>query len=94
MLAAHIAEGKSPSSAVTAVLGDLSPNPLGQMPSGSVYEIHRQTIIDTYHQSQGNVSKLEHVLQKNGIRCSRRGLAQYLELWGIRRIRHRKRKEQ
>ena len=52
--------------------------------SASNYERYRDIIIRAHRDCQGNVSAMERLLRGQGLRCSRRWLAIYLEKWGIR----------
>ena len=58
-------------------------------PARSVYERHRGKIISTYHKVDGNVSKLEATLRDQGIPCTRRWLAEFLDRWGVRSVRRK-----
>lgn len=62
----------------------------GDDPAASVYDRHREEIIEIYDEVGGNLSKLQEMLTERGISSSRRWLAIYLERWGVRMIRKRK----
>ncbi len=50
----------------------------------SHYEQHREAIIDAYRKSGNNLSATVRTLQDQGVRASRRWLADYLSRWGVR----------
>jgi DNA-binding NtrC family response regulator len=63
----------------------------GSGASPSAYERHRAEITAAYHESGGNLSRLEEVLRSRGLGFSRRWLSVFLERWGVRRKRARRR---
>lgn len=58
--------------------------------TASVYDRHREEIIDLYDELGGNLSKVQEMLTVRGISSSRRWLSIYLERWGVRMIKKRK----
>ena len=50
----------------------------------SHYEAHRARILAEYHATGGNLSAMERNLKREGLRTTRRWLAEYLKRWGVR----------
>lgn len=98
LLVAKVLEGERPWLAFaealsnideSSLIGDMAPPGDSYIPFGSSYEVHRREIIDAYYQVNGNLTKLENSLRSQGITCSRRWLATYLERWDVRRVKRR-----
>ena len=72
-------------SARTPVHASEAPKPT---PSGddshSHYEAHKDQIIATYIQCNGNLSATERMLRSQGIRCTRRWIGIFAAKWGLR----------
>jgi DNA-binding NtrC family response regulator len=90
-----LAEGEPVERAIGAAFDEMirspeaAPSTECDEPPRSPYEIHREEIIRTYRELDGNVSKLERVLRGRGIDCTRRFLSEYLDRWGVRSVRRR-----
>lgn len=67
---------------------DCAPPPAGGR-GGSVYETHREAIIDAYRRCGGNLTAVEDALRDRGITVHRRWLAEFLDRWGVRARRRR-----
>lgn len=59
--------------------------------SQSTYEENKATILAAYEEVGGNLSRMVNRLGEQGIDCSRRWLAIYLDRWGLRPIPKRRR---
>lgn len=66
---------------VTATRGDAAEQPSAR---ASHYEKNRARILAIYQSSRGNISATARELEVQGIRTSRRWLAEYLKRWGVR----------
>jgi len=98
-LITKVVTGTDPASAVSETFserfsGRWTKEPLEQIKNGtgepSSYEENRHTIIALYRECGGNLSELEKQLKSQGISCSRRWLAEYLDKWGERKARRSK----
>ncbi len=99
IMAAFIAEGEPASQAVVSTLDQSfgsspapreAPGPGKLDRAASIYERHREEILQAYRDLGGNLSRMESVLRERGIPCTRRWLAEYLAKWGVRPIPKRK----
>jgi len=99
LVGAQIDEGMPPEEALSTALDQLipeipaaPPQPLGAVhdPGNSFYEQHRRTIIAAFEAAGGNLSKTEQALKAEGVHCTRRWLAEFLDTWGVRPINRRR----
>ncbi|MBN1771634.1 MAG: sigma 54-interacting transcriptional regulator [Deltaproteobacteria bacterium] len=97
LVAARLAVGEPPAAALRGALDEALPAAPAPAPAGdpgaepnaldaaaSAYERHRAEIVAAYREVDGNLTRLEQVLEARGVRCSRRWLAVFLERWGVR----------
>jgi DNA-binding NtrC family response regulator len=89
---ARLAAGAAPAEALRATLDEAlarsAPEP--EAPEArprSLYERHREEIVEAYHQVDDNLTRLERVLAARDIRANRRWLAYFLDRWGVRPLR-------
>ncbi len=59
-------------------------------PEYSEYNKNKNLIIDVFHKCHGNIAATARCLQAEGIRCSERWLSEYLDRWGIRPKKNKK----
>ena len=80
-----------PEDAARRVFGErLSDSPVarrgavGTDDASSHYERNRDRIVRAFHAARGNLSETERALKSEGLRVSRRWLAEFLRRWGVR----------
>ncbi len=94
LIGARIAVGEEPRAALRGAVEEAFPaapaagEPVAEEAAASSYERHRAEIIAAWRKVDGNLTRLEQTLEAQGIRCSRRWLAVFLERWGVRASRH------
>jgi DNA-binding NtrC family response regulator len=98
VVGARLAEGATPTDALRATLDEAlaargqprepepeTPEPLPR----SLYERHREEIIEAYRGVDDNLTRLEQVLAARDIPCNRRWLAVFLDKWRVRPLRRK-----
>ena len=92
-IAARVRRGEDPTAAVRRVFGDrLGDSPVARRgesdpDDSSHYDKNRERIVEAFHASRGNLSETERTLKAEGLRVSRRWLAEFLRKWGVRAAR-------
>ncbi|MBI5491101.1 MAG: hypothetical protein HY905_27465 [Deltaproteobacteria bacterium] len=97
VICARVLQGEPADRAVPAALEDCAPTERAaeagpsEAASPSAYERHRSEITAAFHEVDGSLSRLEELLRSRGFSFNRRWLSVFLERWGVRRKRARRR---